>query len=114
MSKDSFDYTELTTLKVHTKDAVANKPTVQLLSSVILRPTLFSFPSPLSGRSPVLPGFRVPKYGYNAIDDSTAYIGDNFEQSSSPWTRQFTTELPRQCNVLEAVMKAVNFYLGVT
>ena len=49
-------------LTIETYSNLRHKPSVELLESVRLRPTYFSFPSPgTGGRTPSLPSFRLPK-----------------------------------------------------
>ena len=56
-----------------------------------------SFPSPRSGKSPSIPTFRVPQYGYFAIEDEIKGGRVNKVNSS----------------VFHACMQSTNFFVGV-
>ena len=71
--------------------------------------TYYSFPSPLSGRSPTLPSFNFPKYGYYHIEGGSAQ-----QQAQSPSGVPITHQTTAQWTVCYAFIQSINFFVGVS
>ena len=81
-----------------------------LIEFVNTNSSYFSFPSPVSGRSPTLPSFRVPKYGYYNIEEEIS------PTASSPIENMITRNATtiRQSSVYRAFVQSINFFMGVS
>lgn len=97
------------------------KPTIDVLGKVKLKPSYFSFPAPRAGRSPAAPSFRVPRYGYYTVSGE-----DSLDHSSGHCNPSGTAEMKesvactigiaqnkRKLYFSEAVLNCINFYAGV-
>lgn len=62
-----------------------------------------SFPSPLAGRSPTLPSFRIPKYGYYSLE----------QESVPPDGGVSHYTIRAKSSVFNAFLQSVNFFFGV-
>lgn len=149
-----YDGTESDMLTIDTTQCRTRKPSVELLESVHLRPTYVrwryyfvlinyrklmivtnSFPSPrCGGRTPTLPAFRFPQYGYSSVDEyensdgeqgilnvyvcrnkilywlflvlsDTAFSPKSFIDENGPISRQVT--------VLGGIINCTSFFMGV-
>lgn len=73
-----------------------------------VNPSYYSFPSPLSGRSPTLPSFRIPKYGYYNLEaDPSTALSSPFEFVQHPTTSD------RNNSVTRALIQSINYFVGV-
>lgn len=112
------------------------KPSVELLGSVKLRPTYFSFPPPRMGRSPTVPTLKVPRYGYYYFsdgDDEVNKSSSNGSDTPGSLLRLFEMDKGSESNedqkvaeevgakpssnrkltVFEATLNSLNYFFGV-
>lgn len=69
----------------------------------------YSFPSPVSGRSPTLPSFRVPKYGYYNIEGES-------QSNTMPLAESkqiLSNKQGKQSSIFQACVQSINFFVGV-
>lgn len=89
----------------------ARKPSVELLESVKLKPTYFSFPSSKGDISPSVPSFRFPHYGYYGIQhDNLSPIDKNVIPSPKSY---FGDAPQRKTTIFGTVINSINFFVGV-
>lgn len=74
--------------------------------------TYSSFPSPVSGRSPTLPSFRIPKYGYFGLDGPAGARSP----TSSPveFVHPGSSADVRKNSVFRALIQSINYFMGVS
>lgn len=87
------------------------KPSVELLESVKLKPTYFSFPSSKADISPSIPSFRFPHYGYYGLQyDNLSPI----ERNAIPSPKSYFGDAPHcRTTIFGTVINTINFFLGV-
>jgi hypothetical protein len=71
-----------------------------------------SFPSPVEGRSPTLPSFRVPKYGYYNIEGVSPLASEQKSEASP--ARVGTASIMRKSTIFRAFLQCLISFMGVS
>ncbi len=92
----------------------ARKPSLEMLESVKLKPTYFSFPSPNAGRSPTIPSFRFPQYGYYSLHvETNAKLHESTAIPSPKSCISDHTNNNKRTTIMGTVVNFANYFVGV-
>lgn len=92
------------------------RPTVDLIESVKLRPTYFSFSRSINDRSPLVPEFRFPQYSCYSMRDETVspQSSATVMTPSPPKVSRHSDSNIKKTTMFGTVMNCTNFFFGVS
>lgn len=91
------------------------RPTTDLIESVKLRPTYFSFSRSVNDRSPIVPEFRFPQYSCYSMRDETVsqQSSATIITPSPPNVSKHSDSPNKKATMFGTVMNCTNFFFGV-
>ncbi len=104
-------------LTIQTYQSRTRKPSVELLESVRLRPTYYSFPQFNYDQSPIVPSFRFPQYSFYSLKEPSLQSpsSNSVLNRSSPKSSGVGDKQPEggKTTLFGTVVNCSNFFFGV-
>lgn len=102
-------------LTIETHQARARKPSVELLESVRLRPTYYSFPQFNYDQSPNVPSFRFPQYSFYSLKEPSLLSPSSNSIVNRTSPKSIVGEKPEgKTTMFGTVVNCSNFFFGVS